>query len=105
DGLRWRVLARRLGGGGRRRHGPPEADGKEHRPGPPPRDERKGAGPPRERPPRVLAAWASLEPVEADIRSLAVALPLISLGLWALAAAVGRHFARRALAPLAHMAE
>src|SRR5262249_53329573 len=32
-------------------------------------------------------------------------LPLISLGLWALAVAIGRHFARRALAPLTLMAE
>jgi signal transduction histidine kinase len=32
-------------------------------------------------------------------------LPLIALGLWAVAAAIGRHFARRALAPLALMAE
>ena len=85
--------------------GPPEAGGGEHRPGRPARDERKGAAPGRERPPRVLAAWASLEPVEAEIRSLAAILPLISLGLWALAAAVGRHFARRALAPLTLMAE
>ena len=104
DGLRWRVLARPIGGG-RRRRGPPEARGEEHRPGPPARDERKGAGPGRERPSRVLAAWASLEPVEAEIRSLAAILPLISLGLWALAAAIGRHFGRRALAPLTLMAE
>jgi signal transduction histidine kinase len=104
DGLRWRVLARRIGGG-RHRRGPPEAGGGERRPGPPPRDERKGVPPGRERPSRVLAAWASLEPVEAEIRSLAALLPLISLGLWALAAAIGRHFARRALAPLTQMAE
>jgi hypothetical protein len=43
--------------------------------------------------------------VEAEIRSLAALLPLISLGLWAVAAAVGRHFGRRALAPLSLMAE
>jgi signal transduction histidine kinase len=53
----------------------------------------------------VLAAWASLEPVEAEIRWLAAALPMISLGLWTLAAAIGRHFARRALAPLTAMSE
>jgi signal transduction histidine kinase len=91
DGLRWRVLARRIGGG-RPLHGPREARGKEHRPG-------------RDRPARVLAAWASLEPVEAEIRWLAAILPLIALGLWALAAAAGRHFGRRALAPLTRMAE
>jgi signal transduction histidine kinase len=53
----------------------------------------------------VLAAWAPQEPVEAEIRWLAAVLPLISLGLWALAAGIGRHFARRALAPLVLMAE
>ena len=104
DGLRWRVLARRIGGGHRRR-GPPEAEGGEHHPRPPARDERKGGRPAHDRPPRVLAAWASLEPVEAEIRSLAAILPLISLGLWMLAAAIGRHFGRRALAPLTLMAE
>jgi signal transduction histidine kinase len=91
DGLRWRVLARRIGGG--------------RRPGPPPRDARKGAGPGRGRPGRVLAAWAPLGPVEAEIRWLAFTLPLISVGLWALAAVIGRHFGRRALAPLTRMAE
>ena len=103
-GLRWRVLARRIGGG-RPPRGPHEAKGKEHRPGPPPRDERKGAGPHHDRPPNVLAAWAPLEPVESEIRWLAAVLPLISLGLWVLTAAIGRHFARRALAPLTLLAE
>ena len=104
DGLRWRVLARRIGGGHPPR-GPHEVKGKEHRPGPSARDKRKGSAADRERPGRVLAAWASLEPVEAEISWLAAILPLISLGLWALAAAIGRHFARRALAPLARMTE
>ena len=53
----------------------------------------------------MLAAWASLEPVESEIRSLAATLPLLSLVLWALAAGIGRHFGRRALAPLTVMAE
>jgi signal transduction histidine kinase len=106
DGLRWRVLARRFPGG-RRRGGPPESRGGERRPGGGRRgrDERKGGPPGRDRPSPVLAAWASLEPVEAQIRSLAAALPLISLGLWTLAAVIGRHFARRALAPLTAMSE
>jgi signal transduction histidine kinase len=104
DGLRWRVLARPFGGG-RRRRGPPEGRGGEHRPRLPGRDEREGAEPLRERQPRVLAAWASLEPVESEIRRLAVTLPLLSLVLWALAAGIGRHFGRRALAPLTLMAE
>jgi signal transduction histidine kinase len=104
DGLRWRVLARPIGGG-RRRRGPPEARGGDHRPRPPGRDEHEGAAPDRGRQPRVLAAWASLEPVESEIRSLAATLPLLSLMLWALAAGIGRHFGRRALAPLTLMAE
>jgi len=104
DSLRWRVLARRIGGGHPPR-GPHDAKGKEHGPRPAARGERKGSPPDREHPARVLAAWTSLEPVEAEIRWLAAVLPLISLGLWALAAAIGRHFARRALAPLALMAE
>jgi signal transduction histidine kinase len=104
DGLRWRVLARPIGGG-RRRHGPPEGRDGEHRPRPPAQDEREGAAPIRERQPRVLAAWASLEPVESEIRSLAATLPLLSLVLWSLAAGIGRHFGRRALAPLTLMAE
>ena len=62
---------------------------------------RSGTRPPA----RVLAAWASLEPVESDIRSLAAILPLLSLLLWALAAGIGRHFGQRALAPLTVMAE
>ncbi len=107
DGLRWRVLARPIGGGGGRRRGggPPDGRGGDHRPRPPAQDERDGGGPGRDHHPHVLAAWASLEPVESEIRSLAAILPLISVGLWALAAAIGRHFGRRALAPLIVMAE
>ena len=104
DGMRWRVLARPIGGGPRHRGGPPEGRGGERRQRLPGREERKGAGPGRDRRPHVLAAWASLEPVEAEIRSLATVLPLLSLGLWVLAALIGRHFGRRALAPLTLMA-
>lgn len=112
DGRRWRVLARPLGGGRRRRGGPPEARSKDRekardrdRERRPARDDRAGPPPGRERRPRILAAWASLGPIESEIRSLRVALPLLSLGLWSLAAAIGRYFGRRALAPLALMAE
>ncbi|APW58662.1 sensor histidine kinase [Paludisphaera borealis] len=103
DGLRWRVLARKIGGG-RPHGGSPEAKGEGRRPERRPRDEHKGATA-HERPSRVLAAWSSIEPVEAEIRWLAAILPLISVGLWTLAAVIGRHFARRALAPLMLMAE
>ena len=104
DGLRWRVLARPIGGG-HRHHGPTEGRGGENHPRPPARNERDADAFGRERQTRVLAAWASLEPVEAEIRSLAATLPLLSLVLWALAAGTGRYFGRRALAPLALMAE
>jgi signal transduction histidine kinase len=104
DGLRWRVLARKVGGGHPPR-GSHEPKSKGHRTSPPERGERKGSAPDRERPARVLAAWASLEQVEAEIRWLAAILPVISLGLWATAAVIGRHFARRALAPLGLLAE
>ena len=105
DGLRWRVLARPIGGG-RRRGGPPEARGGEHRPEAARRTtSTRAPGRAASGRPHVLAAWASLEPVEAEIRSLATILPLLSLGLWALAAGIGRHFGRRALAPLTLMAE
>ena len=105
DNLRWRVLARKAGGG-RPPHGPHEPKGKDHRLwSPPPREDRKNSPTDRPRPARVLAAWASLEPVEAEIRWLGAVLPLISLGLWALSAAIGRHFARRALAPLTLMGQ
>jgi signal transduction histidine kinase len=97
DGQRWRVLARPIAG--------PRRGRGEHRPRPPGRDERGGAAPVRQRQPRVLAAWASLEPVESEIRSLAATLPLLSLVLWALAAGIGHYFGRRALAPLTLMAE
>lgn len=108
DGRRWRVLARPLGGGRRRRGGPPEARSKDRekdRERRPARDDREGPPPGRDRRPRILAAWATLGPIESEIRSLGIALPLLSLGLWSLAAAIGRYFGRRALAPLAQMAE
>lgn len=108
DGRRWRVLARPMGGGRRRRGGPPEARGKDRardRERRPTRESGDRPPPGRERRIRILAAWASLEPIESEIRSLGVALPLLSLGLWGLAAAIGRYFGRRALAPLSLMAE
>ncbi len=102
--VRWRVLARRIGGG-RPLHWPQDGGGGGRHHGRQARDGHKGAAPARDRQPRVLAAWAALGPVEAQIRSLAAALPLISVGLWVLVAAIGRYFARRALAPLTLMAE
>ena len=81
DGLRWRVLARPIGGG-RRRGGPPEARGGEHRPRPPARDEHKGAAPGRERPASCAGrvgfarARGGRDPIAGDHPALALAGPL-----------------------------
>ena len=122
DGSRWRVLVRPLGN--RRRRGPREG----HRPGPGkaneerpfekskqevgggptfmPRDNRPGSAlPPRDHRPTVVAAWASLAPVESELRTLGAVLPMISIGLWTLSAVIGRRFGRRSLAPLTRMAD
>jgi signal transduction histidine kinase len=109
-GPRWRVLLRRVGGGRRRREGGGRGSGErsvDEGRNPGPNRPRRGGDRPMEAMPRglTLAAWTPLEPLEADLRALAVALGLTSLGLWVLAAALGRHFGRRALAPLVHMAE
>jgi heavy metal sensor kinase len=53
----------------------------------------------------VLTAGASLKPMQGTLRQLAVTLAGLSLGLWSLAALVGRWVARRALAPVTRMAE
>ena len=103
DGLRWRVLARRIGGG-RPPRGPPEAGaGNIARGGR--GGTSKGAGPGHEHPSSRAGRVGLARAGGGRIRSLAAILPLISLGLWALAAAIGRHFGRRALAPLTLMAE
>jgi heavy metal sensor kinase len=53
----------------------------------------------------VLTAGLSLEPTHATLRTLALALAALSLGVWAGAALVGRRVCRRALAPVTRMAE
>ncbi len=52
----------------------------------------------------VLTAGASVEPTEAALRTLAAALAGLSAAVWLLAALAGRWVARRALAPVTHMA-
>jgi heavy metal sensor kinase len=52
-----------------------------------------------------LSVWLSLDPVAATLRSLLVALAVLSLAVWLLAALLGRWVARRALAPVTRMAE
>lgn len=78
----WRVVTRRL---------------LPARPGPSPE------GPPRH-PALVLTAALRLDPIEATLRNLGLTLTGLALGLWGLAALVGRRLCRRALAPLTRMA-
>lgn len=52
----------------------------------------------------ILATGASLQPLQAALRNLALALTGLSLGLWLLAALVGRWLCRRALRPMTQMA-
>jgi heavy metal sensor kinase len=51
-----------------------------------------------------LTVTASLEPLRATLRNLAVVLIVLSLALWLLAAFLGRWLCRRALAPVTEMA-
>jgi heavy metal sensor kinase len=52
-----------------------------------------------------LTVRLSLAPVSATLRSLAVALAALSVGVWLLAALLGQWVARRALAPVTRMAQ
>lgn len=52
----------------------------------------------------IMTAGVSLQPVQATLQTLAVALTGLSVGLWLLAAVLGRWLCRRALVPVAHMA-
>jgi two-component system OmpR family sensor kinase len=52
----------------------------------------------------VVTAGASLEPVQATLHRLGLALTGLSLGVWLTAAALGRWFCRRALLPVRRMA-
>ncbi len=52
----------------------------------------------------VLVTALRLDPIERELRNLALALAGISAGLWGITALVGRRLCRRALAPLTRMA-
>ncbi len=52
----------------------------------------------------VLTAALRLDPAEATLRTLALALTLLGSALWGLSALFGRRICRRALAPLTRMA-
>ena len=52
-----------------------------------------------------LSVETSLAPVEATLRTLGLTLAGLSIGLWLLAAVAGRWLCRRALAPVARMAD
>ena len=53
----------------------------------------------------VLAAGMSAAPIESGMRGVAWTLAGVSIGIWLLAAAVGRWLVRRALRPVTRMAE
>ena len=53
----------------------------------------------------LLAAGERLGPVEASLRNVALGLIGLSTGLWLLAAVAGRYYCRRALRPVAAMAD
>jgi heavy metal sensor kinase len=53
----------------------------------------------------VFSAAVSLEPVSAQLRTLAAVLSGLSLGVWLVAVVLGRRLCRRALLPLTSMAE
>jgi signal transduction histidine kinase len=52
----------------------------------------------------VLAAAVSMEGIEGALRTLALVLAGLSLALWMMALACGRHLSRRALLPITRMA-
>jgi heavy metal sensor kinase len=51
----------------------------------------------------TISSAASLAPVEAHLRNLAIALLTVSVLVWLIAAALGRSFCKHALAPLTEM--
>jgi len=87
---------------------PPSRGGPESttRPGSNPEDRRggRGRGWGLRRPP-LLTVWRPLNELQADLTRLTFVLSAVSITLWAAAAAIGRHFGRRALAPIKQLAE
>jgi heavy metal sensor kinase len=69
-----------------------------------PADNHDAGQPHKKNPALVLTAAASLEPVAAKLRTLALVLCGLSLSLWAVAALLGRRLSRRALVPVTDMA-
>jgi signal transduction histidine kinase len=102
QGRRWRLALRRLralpplpdGEGGRER----EADDEETPPS------RRAFAPGPANSALYLAAGGPLGPVEGSLRTVAVSLIGLSIGLWLLAAVAGRYYCRQALEPVAAMA-
>jgi heavy metal sensor kinase len=72
------------------------------RTGPPPAPEKPGEV---KYPALVLRVAASLGPLQATLRTLALALTGLSVAIWLLAALLGRWLCQSALAPLTQMAE
>lgn len=90
QGQSWRLVQRRLQAG---RLDP----SKEYPPEPPDTDPKYDT--------LVLTAGLSLEPMETTLRNLALVLAGLSVGLWLVAALLGRSLCQRALLPLTQMAD
>jgi signal transduction histidine kinase len=99
DGRRWRLALRRL----RALPRPSDAEREEDDEEAPPSRVEFAAGPASAA--LFLAAGEPLEPVEASLRNVGVVLIGLSTGLWLLAALAGRYYCRRALRPVAAMAD
>lgn len=86
-GETWRVRGRQLQGGGKM-----------------PRDAQPDEGVGKTYPVLAFSVGASLAPIAASLRMLALVLTALTIGLWSAAALLGRRLCTRALLPLARMA-
>ncbi len=98
DGRRWRLVLRRLRALPRR-----HADQEEDDDDDPPARAEFVPGPSNSS--LFIAAGGPLGPVEAGLRNVGLSLIGLSTGLWLLAALAGRYYCRRALRPVAAMAD
>jgi heavy metal sensor kinase len=94
EGRSWRLVLRRLSAVGAADEPDEESDA-----------ETPAAGPARRRPSLILAAGAPSASIEAELRTVAMILAGVSIGIWLLAAVMGRRLVRRALLPVTRMAE
>ncbi len=99
DGRRWRLALRRL------RALPPNPDAEREEDDEEARPSRGEFAPGPASASLFLAAGEPLGPVEGSLRNVGLVLIGLSTGLWLLAAVAGRYYCRRALRPVAAMAD